>query len=418
MMKWILFSLLIVAGLLLLIQKKSRQQLFHQEKEEQKILLVSGLILFWVALIGELSGLGILDKIDKMASYQYIYQQLKIIGPVFLLSIIGGVLLLYWQVSPLVHKLVLSEKDAQLTNKLLKESENRFRSAFDYSSIGIGLLAFDGKWLKVNSAMCDMLEFAEEEFLQMNFQSLMHADDLLEIPRFLLALQQNNITNAQMEKRLVSKSGGVKWARINVSLVCDELHKPVYFILQIQDIEKQRSAEEQLRHMAFHDALTGLDNRLQIDKNLDRALEYAQLNEKYFALIYLDLDHFKVVNDSLGHESGDKLLMTVAQRLKSVLRHSDKIGRLGGDEFIIVIEDFLNPDIITDIVQKIHVSLEVPIILRGKEVLVTTSIGISIYPIDGADVATLMLNADTALYRAKEKGRNNFQFFAESYSVI
>lgn len=166
----------------------------------------------------------------------------------------------------------------------------------------------------------------------------------------------------------------------------------------------------QLRHMAFHDPLTGVGNRNKLEHHLNEVLAIASRVHQHFAVIVMDLDHFKNINDSIGHDAGDALLQIVAERLKNSVRSSDMVARLGGDEFMVIITDVKSSDAIAEIAQKILNNILKKMNIQGHEIYITTSIGISLYPHDGQDTQTLVKNADLALYRAKEVGRNNFQF--------
>ena len=174
-------------------------------------------------------------------------------------------------------------------------------------------------------------------------------------------------------------------------------------------IERKRY-QVQLEHQANYDALTGLPNRNLLHDRLRQAV-YAQRHPRNTAVVFIDLDHFKFVNDSLGHSSGDKLLKGMSERLRSVLREGDTVARLGGDEFVLILNDQSNEEVIFRAMQRISATVCEPIELDGKELYVTCSAGISLYPQDGTDVDTLLKNADAAMYRAKEHGRNNFQFY-------
>ncbi len=172
----------------------------------------------------------------------------------------------------------------------------------------------------------------------------------------------------------------------------------------------EKSAEEKLRYLAYHDALTGLFNRNCLEEKMQEILSSANRHDRGFALIFLDLDRFKNVNDTIGHDAGDLLLQVVSQRLRNRIRSTDIIARIGGDEFVLVLNELNQVDKISNIVRNVLSHLLQPISIKGHEVYVTTSMGISVYPYDGNDVKTLMRNADLALYRAKELGRNNYQF--------
>jgi diguanylate cyclase (GGDEF)-like protein len=174
-------------------------------------------------------------------------------------------------------------------------------------------------------------------------------------------------------------------------------------------IERKRY-QQQLEHQANYDALTGLPNRNLLHDRLRQAV-YSQRNPRAIAVVFMDLDHFKFVNDSLGHSVGDKLLKGMGERLRSVLREGDTVGRVGGDEFVLILNDQANEEVIFRAMQRISAKVAEPIDVEGKELYVTCSAGISLYPQDGPDVDTLLKHADAAMYRAKEHGRNNFQFY-------
>ena len=179
----------------------------------------------------------------------------------------------------------------------------------------------------------------------------------------------------------------------------------------VRDITERTYAEEQIKHLAYHDALTGLPNRLLFKDRLTVALSHAQRDQNRLAVLFLDLDRFKVINDSLGHNIGDQLLQAVAARVQSCVRDSDTVARLGGDEFTLLLPSLIRSEDAAIVAQKIIEAVRYPFHIEGREFFITTSIGISLYPEDGADAATLIKNADTAMYQAKEQGRDNYQLF-------
>jgi diguanylate cyclase (GGDEF)-like protein len=181
-------------------------------------------------------------------------------------------------------------------------------------------------------------------------------------------------------------------------------------------IERKRY-QEQLEHQANYDALTGLPNRSLLLDRLKQAV-YLQRQVRSIAVVFIDLDHFKFINDSLGHNAGDKLLQKMAERLRLAVRDGDTVSRLGGDEFILVLNDQHNEDVIFRAMQRIVAKVNEPITIDGRELYVTCSAGISLHPQDGPDVETLLKNADAAMYRAKENGRNNFQFYTAEMNKL
>ena len=181
---------------------------------------------------------------------------------------------------------------------------------------------------------------------------------------------------------------------------------------QIGQFIARKEAELRLTFFANHDALTDLPNRALFNQRLTQALARAQRFSKMAAVLFIDLDRFKVINDTLGHDAGDRLLKQLAERLRECLREADTVGRQGGDEFVVLIEDVADPAQVADVGQKILETVARPFLINGQEFHVTASIGISIYPDDGHDQQALLKNADIAMYRAKEQGKNNQQFYS------
>src|SRR3954462_10570650 len=192
-------------------------------------------------------------------------------------------------------------------------------------------------------------------------------------------------------------------------LVKNRLDRELLLRSMHYSIERKRY-QVQLEHQANYDALTGLPNRNLLHDRLRQAV-HSQRNPRNIAVVFMDLDHFKFVNDSLGHSTGDKLLKAMGERLRSVLREGDTVGRVGGDEFVLILNDQSNEEVIYRAMQRITAKVSEPLTLDGKEMYVTCSAGISLYPQHGPDVDTLLKHADAAMYRAKEHGRNNFQFY-------
>jgi diguanylate cyclase (GGDEF)-like protein/PAS domain S-box-containing protein len=210
------------------------------------------------------------------------------------------------------------------------------------------------------------------------------------------------------------KDGTLYWEEAVISPVKDPSGRITHLIAVKEDITVRKSYEEQLLHQANYDSLTGLPNRLLALDRLTLALAYAKRHEMAVGVLFVDLDNFKRVNDTLGHEVGDKLLVEVAQRFSQVMRDGDTVARLGGDEFLVVVPDVTSPKEAETISEKVINALSDPIRLEEREVYIGASIGVSIYPEDGHDSAVLLRNADAAMYQAKESGRNTFRFFTSA----
>ena len=206
-----------------------------------------------------------------------------------------------------------------------------------------------------------------------------------------------------------------KW--LTVSVVRDAVGRPVNYIEIFSDVSERKEREERVRHLAHHDFLTDLPNRVLLNDRIAQAISHAERNRSQVAVLFLDLDRFKNVNDSLGHSVGDKLLQEVARRLRGCMRASDTVSRQGGDEFVILMPDVADPADIARGAQKMLDAVASAYAIDGHELITTPSIGISVYPSDGEDVETLLKNADAAMYHAKESGRNNYQFFTQDMNT-
>lgn len=219
------------------------------------------------------------------------------------------------------------------------------------------------------------------------------------------------------EYRFQHKDGTYRWIYDKMKLLRDPTGKPLEIVGSWMDITPRKQAEETIRHLAYYDALTDLPNRLLFNDRLTLALAHAHRNQQQLAVMLIDLDRFKVINDTLGHAIGDRLLQGVAQRLTGCLREGDTVARLGGDEFMLLLPGVEHTKGTIKIVQKILEAFKPSFNFNNQELHITPSIGIALYPDDGEDAQTLLKNADTALHRAKEQGRNNYQFYTSTMNA-
>jgi diguanylate cyclase (GGDEF)-like protein/PAS domain S-box-containing protein len=213
------------------------------------------------------------------------------------------------------------------------------------------------------------------------------------------------------------KSGELYSEEKTISPLRDERGRITHFISTGKDITERMQAQERLQHIAHHDALTGLPNRVLLLDRLEQALARAHWQQRVVGVLFLDLDRFKNVNDTLGHDVGDALLKAMAARLQSCVRERDSVARLGGDEFAVLLEDVAHAEDISGIAGKILGAFSLPFTIYSNELFITASIGISMYPADGTSSATLLKNADAAMYRAKDLGKNNYQFYSADMST-
>lgn len=232
-----------------------------------------------------------------------------------------------------------------------------------------------------------------------------------------LASNTHSTNDWRAEYQATRSDGSHFWVMQTISAIFSDTGELEYFIAVGHDSTDRKANQEQMEHLAYYDQLTGLHNRVLFKDQLRKALNSCQRNNTQFSLMYLDLDHFKRINDTLGHEAGDVLLVEVARRLRACLREADIVARLGGDEFAVLLQQVTNPQYAYSVANKIIAALNQPLVLHGKEVVIGVSIGITMAPNDSKDIDSLMKNADLAMYRAKEKGRNKFQFYTADMNV-
>ena len=300
----------------------------------------------------------------------------------------------------------------------LSKSEQTFRNVFEFAPLGMALIGINGQFLQVNDSLCRLLGYTKEKLIGMPHEALMLAEDLLIEQSFLSALLTLEKPVVHFEQRYWHHdSARIVWTLVNVSLI-EQLDQPLCYLFQILDVTAKKETELQLSQLAYFDQLTGLANRAQLYNELDKRLHEAKQDNIPLALVFIDLDGFKHINDSLGHEAGDTLLKEIAKRLKYCVRESDFASRLGGDEFLLIISHAMQLKTVVDILTKLSALIVCPIKLDSQEVIVTPSIGISLYPEDGQDRETLIRCADMALYDAKAAGKNQFKFFRTELTTI
>jgi len=226
-----------------------------------------------------------------------------------------------------------------------------------------------------------------------------------------MAVEQNRTVGLTVNCVLIRRDGFESAIEDSAAPIHDRAGRITGAVIVFHDVSAARAMSVQMTHSAQHDLLTSLPNRLLLNDRITQAIALARRQNRPVAVIFLDLDRFKYINDSLGHASGDKLLQSVSTRLLASVRASDTVSRQGGDEFVILLSEITHPEDAATSARKILLSLGAPSSIGGHDLHINGSIGISVYPEDGADDETLVKNADTAMYHAKESGRNNFQFF-------
>ncbi len=291
----------------------------------------------------------------------------------------------------------------------LREREMRIRRLVESNIIGVFYWAKDGHISEANDAFLRITRYTREDMLmgKVNWNSMTPAEYRATDERAFEELAKGG-TCTPYEKEFISKD--VRRVPILVAYAYFEGSQEagIGFILDLSD---RKQAEERIHFMAHHDALTGLPNRALLQDRMTQAIVYARRCGTQLAVLFIDLDDFKRINDSLGHQIGDRLLQMVGERLQGCLREGDSVARLGGDEFVLIVATRNDGNAAARVARKILDMLKLLFVVDGHELHVSSSIGISLFPVDGTDVDTLMRAADTAMYHAKEKGRGNFQFF-------
>ena len=305
--------------------------------------------------------------------------------------------------------------DRHATEAALKKSEEQFRLLFELAPTGMALVSLDYRFQRVNQALCDTLSLRAEDLLDRPVSEFSHTQDWDLHTEECDRLLQGLTSYFQMEKRYLTPNGRAIDTLLQVALSRDAQGKPLNFIYQIVDITERKRAEAQLEYNAYYDTLTDLPNRTLFMERLAHTMRRSQRRGGYlFAVLFLDLDHFKVVNDSLGHVVGDRLLVAIARRLEACLRPSDTLARLGGDEFTVLLDGIEDVQVATQIAKELQQQIQQPFSLEGHEVFANTSIGIAFHSLEYKRPEELLRDADTAMYRAKELGKARYAVFTSN----
>lgn len=291
----------------------------------------------------------------------------------------------------------------------LSQSEERYRTILEEMQEGYFEVDLAGNFTFVNDSTCRNLGYSREEMLGASYRAFTVQEDLEPVYETFNQAYRTGEPIEGFTWRAIRKDGSTRFFEASVSPLRNGQGEMVGFRCLARDITERKRMEQQLKDMATHDALTGLPNRRLFNDRLHMALAQAQRNHRTLAVVLLDLDRFKDINDMLGHNVGDQLLEAVGKRLTNLMRKSDTVARWGGDEFILLAPDMARVEDAAKIAQRILEAFRKPFVFGNQELDITVSIGIASYPDDGEDAETLIKNADVAMYSAKENGRNRVE---------
>jgi diguanylate cyclase (GGDEF)-like protein/PAS domain S-box-containing protein len=301
----------------------------------------------------------------------------------------------------------------------LREAERRYRGLFDNAIEGIFRTTADGHYLDANPALANIYGFDSPSELMASLRDIgrqLYVDPQRRDEFMRIVRARGSVSG--FESQVYRKNGDIIWISENARAVAAEDGRILHYEGTVEDVTERKLYQSRIEQQANYDTLTGLANRSLLQDRLEQALLTASSYNTRVAVAFVDLDRFKYINDSLGHHVGDELLRTMADRLESCVRDCDTVARLGGDEFVVLITGQTAPDLVRTIVERMLAVVTQPWVTEHGEFNVSCSIGVALFPNDGTDAQTLLKHADSAMYRAKESGRNNFQFFTPELNTL
>lgn len=305
---------------------------------------------------------------------------------------------------------VTERVEAEIERARAEERMRLWTSVLDHSSEGILVCDAERRILLVNAAFRELTGYSEEDVIGQTPRILQSGrQDASFYAAMWKALNETGQWRGEIWNRRKSGEFYAEW--LSISAVRDERGMVTHYVGVFSDITRHKESEERIRHLAQYDALTDLPNRMLFNDRLDQLIKAAERDGSKIGVLYVDLDRFNDVNDSLGHEAGDQLLVTMSKRMSEAVRHADTIARMGGDEFVVVLSRLHHPEDAAAVAQKLLNVITQPLLLGGNEIATSASIGICIFPDDGIDAGDLVRNADAAMYRAKAAGRSVYRFY-------
>jgi diguanylate cyclase (GGDEF)-like protein/PAS domain S-box-containing protein len=311
-----------------------------------------------------------------------------------------------------VEGLMQNITQSKLSEIAAHNAEERYRSIFENAVEGIYQTSPDGSYLSFNPALANIYGYQSAVDLMEGISDIekqLYVDPGKRDEFVILMSEQGRVIN--FEAQVYRKDGEVIWISENAREVRDQQGKLMFYEGTVEDITSRKNHEQEMQYQATHDALTGLANRTLLTDRIEQHIAIAERYKNKMAVAFVDLDHFKFINDSMGHQAGDDMLKIMAGRLSSCVRGTDTVVRLGGDEFVLLITGLHKIEAISESMVRVLSAVVEPCTIEGREFIVSCSIGISVYPDDAKDAGTLLKYADSAMYKSKQTGRNSFQFY-------
>jgi diguanylate cyclase (GGDEF)-like protein/PAS domain S-box-containing protein len=318
-----------------------------------------------------------------------------------------------------IEGLIQDITERRQSHQALREAERRYYNLFENAIEGIFRTTLEGEFIDANPALARIYGFESPRELMRSLKDI--RNQLYVEPNrrseFMEMIKARGIVSS-FESQIYRKQGEVIWISENARAVYDDTETLVGYEGTVEDITERKLYQARIEQQANYDTLTGLANRSLLNERLEQAIRSAGSYGTRLAVVFIDLDRFKYINDSLGHHVGDELLRAMAERLKVTVRESDTVARLGGDEFVLLINGQGDPETVAIVLERMLSDISQPWTIPQGDFNVTCSIGVALYPDDGTTADTLLKHADSAMYRAKEKGRNTFQFFTAELNAL
>jgi len=307
----------------------------------------------------------------------------------------------------------------KMAEQRLIAAEDRFRTIFMSATVGMSLADLKtGLLVEANPAYENIIGRSSVEMKQLSWQAITHPDDLELVSQQMKRIVSGEITSFKIPRRFIRPDNEIVWTESTlIKIASEKAASDPQLLAIVDDISERKEFEEKIKRQANYDLLTGLPNRTMLHDRLTQLIKKERRDGQEFALLLIDLDEFKDVNDTLGHNRGDELLIETAGRIKSCVRESDTVARLGGDEFVIIISELLVKSGVVQVAQSILDTISEPYLLGENQVYISASIGITLYPGDGEDMMSLIKNADQAMYVAKKSGRNQYHYFTQAMQL-